>query len=274
ASGLIASGLPFARAGQRAGLLQGLDLDIVAASEHAGQLSASLKRLAEWHAARAARARLIQSRMMFPAAVFTLAVFVAPLPALVGGSISGVAYLLGIAALLLPVAAAAWLLWKLPGWLRSRNRQGSNLFDRLRLKLPGVGQLHKRREVLQVLESFELLYSAGVSPLQALRLAADSASNGHVQARFAHALEQLTQGIALADAFKASGLLSASAGHMLATGDASGRLTESLQRLCGLERSALQSVDEQFAEWLPRLVYTLVAGWMASQILGANLLTF
>ena len=269
---MVESGVAFARAGQRAGLLRGLDVEIVQAGEQAGHLGAVLHRLAGWHEARAARARLIKSRMLLPTGVFLLALFVAPLPALVAGTISGAEYLLGIITMVLQVAVAAWLLWKFPGWLRARGEEKSNVFDRLRLRAPFFGELHQRREVLQVLESFELLYSAGVPPLQALQLAKDSATNGHVRERFEQAHAQLQQGLPLADAFNASGMLSASANQLLLTGDASGRLTEMLRRVSAVERDELRAIDEQIAAWVPRLVYALVALWMTRQILGANLL--
>lgn len=268
---MVESGTAFARAGQRAGLLRGLDFEILQAAEQAGHLGAVLQRLAAWHAARATRARLIKSRMLLPAGVLLLALFVAPLPALVAGNMNGTDYLLGIVTIVLQVLFAAWLLWQVPGWLRARSAESSNVFDRQRLRVPFFGRLHQRREVLQVLESFELLYSAGVTPLQALQLAADSATNGHVRERFKQALAQLHQGVPLAEAFDASGMLSASASQLLLTGDASGRLTEMLRRIAAVERGELEAIDEQIAAWAPRLVYALVAFWMTKQILGANL---
>lgn len=274
AGSLVANGATLSTAGQRVGMIRGLDLEIVTASEQSGSLSAGLKRLGVWYESRAARARLIKSRMVFPAAVFVLAVFLAPIPALFAGSISGFEYVVSVLVTLFQVALIAWLLWRLPGWLRARHRRGSNAFDRARLEVPWLGPLHQRRDVLQVVESFELLYSAGVAAHQAMRLAAAGASNGHVQSRFMHSLELLEQGAPLAEAFRAAGLLSASANQMLATGDASGRLTEMLRRFSTLERGALELVDQQIADWLPRLVYALVAGWMASHILGARFGSF
>lgn len=49
----------------------------------------------------------------------------------------------------------------------------------------------------------------------------------------------------------------------IATGEASGTLPEMLLRHTAMETQRLNQFDQQVAQWLPRLVYTAVALWMA-----------
>ena len=52
------------------------------------------------------------------------------------------------------------------------------------------------------------------------------------------------------------------------TGEASGSLPEMLFRHTAAETAALQHFQQQLTDWLPRLVYVAIAGWIAYGILS------
>ena len=78
-------------------------------------------------------------------------------------------------------------------------------------------------------------------------------------------------GKTLADAL--SGISYLEKGQALAlinTGEGSGTLPEMLFRFADAETQAITLFNEQVAEWAPRIVYALVAFWIARGILGGG----
>ena len=50
-------------------------------------------------------------------------------------------------------------------------------------------------------------------------------------------------------------------------GDSAGALTDMLRRNQDLESKEIEAFDEQVANWVPRVVYAVVAGWLITNIL-------
>jgi len=263
----VRGGADFTTAGQSVRLFDGADLQAIRAAELGGRLAPTLARMSTSHSARVIRAQRIKSRLALPIAVLVLAAFVGPLPALVADHITVSQYLLGVVWFLGRLALLGWLLWRLPAWVRRQQRDQGNWLDTLLIRLPIFGRYHVRRQVLQVLDAFEMLYTAGVPADQALQTARRSTTNGYVRESFADTLDRMRQGASLSDAFSGGEYLTEQARHMINSGDAAGSLSEMLQRFWTLESEALAVFDEQVSEWLPRLIYALIAGWMVSNIL-------
>ena len=262
---MVKSGESLTVSGTRTGLIEPLDREFLRSAEMSGRVGPALGRLGQWHSAKAARARRIKSKLTLPIAVLVLAAFVAPLPGLFGGSISVFTYLVGVLWFLGRAAAVGWALWHLPGWLRERGRAA--WLDRLRIELPIMGVMHVRNEVLSVLDAFEMLYSAGVDSDRALTVASDSTVNDYIYQSFVDTRARLKNGMTLGDAFAANEYLTHRTRQLIITGDSSGSLTDTLQRNSTLERGDIELFDAQVAEWIPRLVYGVVASWMISNIL-------
>ena len=92
----IAGGSDMASAGLRSGLFTQLDSTLLRAAQASGCLAAVYQRLAERYNHRAQQTAAVKSRLLMPAAVLVLALFIQPLPALVGGQLSIVGYLWGV----------------------------------------------------------------------------------------------------------------------------------------------------------------------------------
>ncbi|WAC42909.1 type II secretion system F family protein [Pseudomonas sp. SL4(2022)] len=92
----VAGGRDMACAGLRSGLLTPLDSSLLGAAQASGCLAATYQRLAERYNHRAQQVAALQSRLLMPAAVLVLALFIQPLPALVGGQLSIAGYLWGV----------------------------------------------------------------------------------------------------------------------------------------------------------------------------------
>ena len=61
--------------------------------------------------------------------------------------------------------------------------------------------------------------------------------------------------------------------QIIDTGERSGKLASSLMHFIQLEAETIRLQDDALAEWLPRLVYSLIAIWMGYSILGAKFAT-
>ena len=96
---------------------------------------------------------------MFPALVLTLAAFVQPLPALIGGDFTLVHYLLAAGQTLLVFAAFLIGFAGLYRSLQGRQARKTNGLDRMRLSIPLLGAHHQRVQIVTLLSAFEMLYA-------------------------------------------------------------------------------------------------------------------
>lgn len=263
----IAAGSDMASAGQRSGLFSPLESNLLRAAQASGCLAAVYQRLAERYMHQAQQVAAVKSRLLMPAAVLGLALFIQPLPALVGGQLSPVAYLWQC---LWPLLLLA-LLYQLGRWLFARDGQAAtraSSLDRLLGYVPLLGTANIRRNLRDFFDSLGLLLEAGVPLLDALPKAGATLRNLALRAQFAQLGAAVQRGQSLAQALAALDF----PGQPLAlglvrTGEASGTLPASLLSYAALETQKLDNLTEQLATWLPRLLYAGVMLWMAYGLL-------
>jgi general secretion pathway protein F len=58
--------------------------------------------------------------------------------------------------------------------------------------------------------------------------------------------------------------------QIMASGEQSGRLADTLLHFTRIEAESSALQDDALTEWLPRLVYGVIAGWMAYAILTSG----
>lgn len=263
----LQSGESLPDAARRLGLLEDWEAGALSAAAKAGRTEETLAALADEHEFRARLAARFKSRMVLPAAVFTIALFVAPIPALAAGRLGVSGYL---ARSLLPLALIGTIAW-LFGYRRrsSRTLPGHAPVAALSLRLPLVGQVIDLRARRDLLSALALLLRSGVSAHRAMPLAIEAVRNVELRKRYRFARARLDRGATVAEALRSCGVLRAGTGYeFAATGEYSGRLDEMLARYAQLLGERLDGQLEQFAEWIPRLVYFLVMGYIASHVLG------
>lgn len=263
----LAAGSDIASAGLRTGLLSPLDSSLIGAAQASGSLATVYRRLAERYAHKAQQTAALKSRLLMPMAVLILALFIQPLPALVGGQLSILGYLW----------VCLWPLLLLAGLYQcgrqlSRQRQqsaaGGAVLDRLLPRLPLFGAAYARGNVRDFVESLGLMLEAGMSMLEALPKACATVSNAPLRRQFAGLQASIQGGQSLTAAmtnldFPNKALLLG----LIRTGEASGTLPASLLRYADMQSQQLDSQREQWAIWLPRLFYAGVMLWMAYGLL-------
>ncbi len=258
-------------AGVASGLFSAFDTRLLRAAFDAGSPLPTYQRLAMHYAARSQQRMQIKSRMMLPLVIMALALCVAPLPAIIGGKLSGAGYLLRTFGPMALLALVLLAYRRLHNWLASgADDPGRGALDRALLALPLFGPMHLRRNARDFVESLALMLNAGLSLFEALPGALDTVGNGLVRADLASIVPTVQAGAPLSQAL--SGLRVVPSQELFAfvhTGEESGTLAEMLGRYAAKETAAINLFQMEAVAWGPRLFYALVAMWMAMQILSS-----
>ena len=267
---LTARGIDPSKAGERSGLFTKVEARLIHAALSAGSPAAVYRRLADFYTQRALQLARMQSHLLMPVFVLLLALFIQPLPALIGGSIGVGAYLLQIVRPLIFLAAlfygGRWL------WNRLLHASATSPQETALLRVPLLGPLTVRRNLQEFFESLALMLEAGVSMLDSLPVALDTLEIGAIRREFGQIAPRIQKGAALAGALSGLAYLTRETNgdrliEFVRSGEASGTLPEMLMRHTSMESKSINDLYQQLAEWAPRIFYGLIMLWMAYGLL-------
>lgn len=268
---LIAKGIDVPTAGLRSGLFSTMEFNILHAACSAGSPALSYTRLATRYEQKARQASLIKSRMIMPLLVLFIALAVQPLPALVAGSITGGQYVIFVVRpfiLLAIIAGSCRYLWS---WLSIPTDSPSKLkvsFSVFLTRIPLFGTILVRRNVRDFYENLALMLESGIPIFEALPKAVNTVNLCIIRSDFSRLKPAMERGLTLTQAVSDLQFQGRYSAHSFVnTGEASGNLPEMLLRYANGESEAVAQFQQQAADWLPRLFYGIVLGWMAYQIL-------
>ncbi len=218
----------------------------VAAGEQSGHLDVVLERLADYTESRQQLRQKIQLALFYPALLTLLAIsvvvllltYVVPqvvqvfqnigqeLPILTRGliALSDFMRTYGLALLVLLGLAGAgigWLLRK-PGPLRQ--------WHALLLRLPLISRLTRGLNTARFARTFSILLASGVPVLEALRIAAEVIGNLPMRDAVEAAARKVREGTSIFSALDKSGYFPPMTLHLIASGEASGKLEDMLER--------------------------------------------
>ncbi|MEZ5579823.1 MAG: type II secretion system F family protein [Candidatus Competibacteraceae bacterium] len=265
----LAKGTDLAKAGQNSGLWLPWEARLVRAAATGGRLESLYKRLSEHYASRAQLFGRLKSRLVFPFLMLTLASFVAPFPALFQGTIGAGGYLLrAIAPPLLLFSGLRFLAFAYRQQL-AREETSATRSKLLRV-IPILGGLLARQQRRDGLFSLLLLLESGVPILEALPLAGKSVADPLLRARFAGAAAALADNRSgIAETLHRYGVVDdAGATALFASGEAAGRLDDVIRHQLRQWDARLELQWDTLAEWVPRLLYAAVAGFMIMGIVS------
>jgi type II secretory pathway component PulF len=83
----------------------------------------------------------------------------------------------------------------------------------------------------------------------------------------------LTTGASVTETLAKVPIINATLLQIVNSSEQSGKLASGILHFTRLEADTISLQDDALAEWLPRLVYTVIAVWMAYSILGARFVT-
>ncbi len=255
----LTHGYPLAEAGRRSRLLLAWEIRLLQAAESSGKLDSLLSYFTEHYRERAQQSRQLRNRMAYPVLILILSVFIAPVPALVSGTLEPSAYL---ARTVLPLLGLFFIVQQIKrAWQRMLTDNSRAVSDALLLRLPIV-QLRLRRDVLL---SLTLAIDAGIPALEALELAANSTTSAALRRALREVIRAVEQGVPLSQALADAGLLTdQQLTELLATGEYAGRLDDMLAHGLASVNERLHNQVNALAEWLPRFMYAGVVAWLVS----------
>ncbi|WP_028456663.1 type II secretion system F family protein [Chitinilyticum litopenaei] len=264
----VARGQPLGQAGRQSRLFTPLEAELVGAACAGGSPAATYRQLGEHYALQARLLGQVKARLALPALLVVLGLLLAPIPDVAAGRTGVGGYVLGIIGpLLLLGGLVAGLRWL---WRQAQNAPGGGLADAL-LGLPLLGRWMVRQAQRNFLASLGLLAEAGMPLFDAIPLAVDSIGPASLRRQAGRLLPALKNGATLTQALaKASWLGDERVLALVNTGESSGELAAMLLRLARQLDEELAHTASEVAAWLPRILYALVALWLAANILGSG----
>lgn len=238
---------------------------LLEAAERSGRLEPCFKLLGDYHNDRARIARRLLADLAYPVFVMHFAVFILPFPQLfVSGDWQ--AYLMKTFGLLLPLYALAGL-----GAFAAQGRHGEAwraLVEKLLRPMPLLGAGRRALALARLATALEALISAGVTIIEAWPLAARASGSPALTRTVGRWKRPLATGLTPAELVQTSGSFPDLFANQYATGEASGRLDETL---LGLQRYYQEEATlklEAAAQWTPRLFYLIIAGLIAWKVIA------
>lgn len=230
----------------------------VSAGEQSGHLDLVLDRLADYTEGRQVLRQKIMLSMIYPVLVIVVAILVVALllayvvpqvvsvfqdtgealPMLTIGLIAASDFVrnYGLAvALLIGVALVGWRLLM----RRERPRRAWHLFL---LRLPLISRLIRGMNAARFARTLSILAESGVPVLDALRISAEVVTNLPMQSAVTEAARQVREGTSLHKALDRSGYFPPMTIHLIASGEASGRLETMLERAAMSQERELDTV--------------------------------
>ena len=242
------------------------DISLIDAGEKSGRIDACFKLLAKYYSDRATLMRNVISDSMYPLFIVHFAIFLAPLPSLVLGKISGAAFLYQIFSILLPAYAVV-----IATVYACQGRHGEKvraIVEQVMHMIPFLGAGRRNLAFARLSAALEALISAGVPILDSWFMAADACGSPAVRKEIYSWRDGFNRGETPADKLQSSNIFPELFVSLYSTGEVSGKIDESLERLNSIYQEAATSQIRAFAAWLPKLIYIGIVAYIGYQVIA------
>lgn len=242
-----------------------LDIAVLEAGEESGRLDTSLRVLSDYYRSRAQSAQQFLGDLAYPAFLLHFAILILPFPQLfVSGDF--VAYAWRTAGFLLPLYAIVGLAVFA---LQSRHGEVWRALVETALSLvPVLGTSRRSLAISRLCIALESLLNAGVNVVQAWELAAAASGSPRLKRLVRSWQAPLADGQTPAELVARSGFFPEVFVSQYTTGEISGRLDEMLRRLHDYFQEDGNRRMRTLAQWTPRLIYLLIAVYIAYRIIS------
>ncbi len=265
------AGRPVSEAGFKAGIFNDTHKTLLHAAEVSGRLADVYGQLANYYTGFSSRIKKVKSRLYLPVLILTLALFIQPVPALINSTISIAEYLYLSLGRLLEISLGIFLLLRLPRILRSLGIE--SLWHNLQMNTPVVKKWITKRQLNELFFILAIMLESGVTFNDALPKSVASIKNTCLRKKFAPALTMLKSGASVSDTLSEVSVIDNTMLQIVASSEHSGKLAGGILHFVKIEAENIDMQDDAFAEWLPRLIYAVIAAWMANSILGSSFTT-
>jgi type IV pilus assembly protein PilC len=253
---------------QTGGWLPEFDVALIEAGERSGRLDACFRLLADYYNDRARTAKMVISQLMYPIGLihFAAFIFLIVLPFAASQFNANPLWLLARAALLFsPLYIATALLI-----YAAQSKHGETwraLMENVFRPIPILGAARHYLALSRLAMSLEALISAGVNIIDAWDLAAAASGSPALRRAVAAWKPLVLAGKTPAEVLGNSTQFPEMFANLYASGEVSGKLDDSLQRLHHYYGEEGTRKLHAFAQWTPRLVYFIVLLVIAYKII-------
>ena len=266
----LAQGRTFAASLQQLdGWLPEFDIALIDAGERSGRLDACFRLLADYYNQQALVTKQVISQLLYPIGLvhFAALVFIIILPFARSQFNVGL-----IPLLLLKAALALSPLYLATAFLiyATQSRHGEKwraLVESLVRWIPILGTARHQLAIARFAAALEALISAGVNIIQAWDLAANASGSLAVRRAVAAMKPEVVAGMTPAEAMRKHAVFPVLFTNLYTSGEVSGKLDETLKRLYAHFQEEGSHKLQLFAQWMPRLIYLLVAGLVAYNVI-------
>lgn len=262
----VSGGTALLRSLERNGLISPHEYPMLSVAETNGALEEACEQLAQRYRRSEARWRQLKGKLLMPAVVLVIAIIVLPLPALVGGKLSINDYVLGAVSMLILLAMIVQLIVMLLSNWRSHGTPG--WLTRIARLLPILGPMSALHQRADATERLSLALRFGSPADDTLKMMVRTENNSVRKHAFTSMRKDLSAGATLATALQRRDLLDASQFAIVSSGEAAGRVDDSLDRVATDCHDTLDGRYGVIAQWLPVFVYACVAGSIMVGLLG------
>jgi len=138
--------------------------------------------------------------------------------------------------------------------------KGREQYDSLLLRLPVFGRLILLGVVIRFTRTLSTLLSSGVPMLKAMDIITAVVDNSVFAEAVASAKEQVTEGAALSQPLKQSGIFPPIVIHMIASGEQSGQLEEMLSKVADIYEDEADTLASTLTSLLEPMLMLMMAG--------------
>jgi len=241
-----------------------LDVAMAEAAELSGNLPEVFRALGEWHDLQRRMIQKILSVLLFPALILFAAAWIASFPAMILGQIDFTQYLQQVLTTHLVFLIPAFIVVAI---IKFTPPQGFArvLLDGIVLWIPVLGKAVRSLTLSRFFLSFHLMLKSGMPIVQIMETATRLMGNYFIRKWFSGCQNAVKDGRPISEGF--SGSIPREYRELWLTGEESGNLDIVSKRIATFAAERAEFLFQQFASWLPKIVYALVCLYMISQIL-------
>ena len=250
------------------GWLPEFDIALIDAGERSGRLDACFRLLADYYNDQARIRKQMITQLLYPIGLvhFAALVFIVVLPFAKSQFNASIPLLLVKAVLALApfYLATAFVIYA------THSRHGEKwraLIESIVRRIPILGTARHYLAIARFAAALEALISAGVNIVQAFDLAGNASGSLAVRHAVADMKPEVAAGKTPAEAMRKRSVFPDLFTNLYASGEVSGKLDETLKRLYAHYQEEGTHKLQMFAQWLPRLIYMLVAGMVAYNVI-------
>jgi type II secretory pathway component PulF len=250
------------------GWLPEFDISLIDAGERSGRLDACFRLLDDYYNDQSRIRKQMITQLLYPIGLvhFAALVFIVVLPFAKSQFSASILLLLVKAVLALApfYLATAFVIYA------THSRHGEKwhaLIESLVRRIPILGTARYYLAIARFAAALEALISAGVNIIQAFDLAGNASGSLALRHAVAAMKPEVVAGKTPAEAMRKRSVFPDLFTNLYTSGEVSGKLDETLRRLYAHYQEEGTHKLQMFAQWMPRLIYMLVAGMVAYNVI-------